>query len=93
MSKANFKTGDTVKIISGADKGKTAKVVKMDKKNGKAILEGLKEIERHVAANRLNPRGGKHTIHLGYDLSNLKLEKAAPAPKKKATAKKKKETK
>lgn len=78
----NLKSGDIVKIISGNEKGKSAKIVSIDTKNGKACLEGIGLIERHMKATYYNPKGGKKTIHVGIDLSNLKLEKAADAPKK-----------
>lgn len=85
----NLKSGDIVKVISGDEKGKSGKIVSIDKKSGKACIEGLRLIERHVKATYYNPKGGKKTIHVGIDLSNLKLEKAAAAPKKAAkTAKK-----
>lgn len=70
----NLKTGDTVKIISGDNKGKTAKIVKMDKKNHKAMLDGIEVRERHLKKTQFNPAGGKKTIHVGIDLSNLKKE-------------------
>lgn len=78
----NLKSGDIVKVISGDEKGKSAKIVSIDKKAGKACLEGIGLVERHVKATYYNPKGGKKTIHVGIALSNLKLEKAAPAPKK-----------
>ena len=68
----NLKTNDTVKIISGDEKGKTGKIVKMDIKNHKAMIEGIGISERHVSASRMNPKGGKKTIHTGIHLSNLK---------------------
>ena len=68
----NLKTGDTVKVISGDNKGKTAKIVKMDKKNGKAMLEGIGIVERHMKKTQYNPQGGKKKVHVGIDLSNLK---------------------
>lgn len=70
----NLKTGDTVKIIAGDNKGKTAKIVKIDKRNGKALLEGIGVIERHLGKSPINPQGGKKTIHVGIELSNLKKE-------------------
>ena len=79
----NLKSGDIVKVISGAHKGTSAKIVSVDKKSGKACLEGIGLVERHVRASYLNPKGGKKTIHLGIDLSNLKLEKAAEKEAKK----------
>ena len=76
-----LKSGDTVKVISGGHKGETAKIVAIDKKTNRAYLEGIGLVERHVRASYLNPKGGKKTIHLGIDLSNLKLEQAAEAKK------------
>ena len=70
----HLKTGDTVKIIAGDNKGKTAKIVKMDREGHKACLEGIGVIERHVGKSMVNPKGGKKTIHVGIDLSNLKKE-------------------
>ncbi len=70
----NLKTGDTVKILSGDNKGKTAKIVKMDRRNGKAMLEGIGVRERHLGKTAYNPQGGKKNIHVGIDLSNLKKE-------------------
>ncbi len=70
----NLKTGDTVKVISGDNKGKTGKIVKMDLKNHKAMVEGIGVRERHLKKTQFNPAGGKKTIHVGIDLSNLKKE-------------------
>lgn len=73
MSKT-LKTGDQVKIIAGDHKGETAKIVKVDKQNHKAMLENINLRERHMRRTQFNPKGGKKTIHLGIDLSNLKKE-------------------
>ena len=67
-----MRIGDTVKIIAGDNKGKEAKVVRVDRKAGKACLEGIGIIERHLKKSYMNPNGGKKTIHVGIDLSNLK---------------------
>ena len=83
----NLKSGDLVKVISGDEKGKTAKIVKIDTKAGKAMLEGIEIRERHMKKTYLNPKGGKKDIHVGLDLSNLKLVEAAPAVKATKTAK------
>ena len=70
----NLKTGDKVKVISGGHKGKTGKIVKMDVKGHKAFIEGIGVRERHLKRTQFNPQGGKKTVHLGIDLSNLKKE-------------------
>jgi len=79
---ANLKINDKVMVISGDNKGKTAKIVKVDPKAGKAYLEGIEVRERHMKKSYLNPKGGKKTIHVGIDLSNLKLVEAAKVEKK-----------
>ena len=76
-----MKVNDIVKIISGANKGVEAKIVKIDRKSGKAMLEGIGVKERHLKKSYYNPAGGKKTIHVGIDLSNLKLVKEGEANK------------
>lgn len=70
-----MKVNDTVRVIAGDNKGKEAKIVAV--KNGRACLEGIGVVERHMKKSYLNPKGGKKTIHVGIDMSNLKLVKAA----------------
>ena len=92
----SLKIGDKVLVISGDNKGKEAKIVKIDRENHKAMLEGIGLVERHMRKSYLNPAGGKKTIHVGIDLSNLKLVEAAKFVKsaaKKADKKDKKDKK
>ena len=77
----NLKINDKVLVISGDHKGKEAKIVKIDRGAKKAMLEGIGVIERHMKKSYLNPAGGKKTIHVGIDWSNLKLVEAAKAVK------------
>ena len=70
----SLKVNDTVLVISGDHKGEKAKIVKIDGR--RACLEGIGEVERHLRKSYLNPTGGKKTVHLGIDLSNLKLVEA-----------------
>ncbi len=72
-----MKVNDIVKVIAGKNKGTEAKIVHVDTKNGRAMLEGIGLVERHVKKSYLNPNGGKKTIHVGINMSNLKLVKAA----------------
>lgn len=68
-----IRTGDTVKVISGSNKGKTGKVMKVLPKDNAALVEGLGLRERHVKPTRLNPKGGKKQIQLPIALSKLAL--------------------
>ena len=92
----SLKINDKVLVIAGDHKGTEAKIVKIDRGAGKAMLEGVGLVERHMKKSYLNPAGGKKTVHVGIDMSNLKLVEAAkyvkPAVKKvdKSVDKKKK---
>ena len=78
----SLKVGDKVKVISGSHKGTEAKIVKVDRLAGKAMLEGIGLVERHMKKTQYNPKGGKKTIHVGIDLSNLKLIEPAKFEKR-----------
>lgn len=65
--------GDLVKIISGDDKGKTARVLKVMADKNQALLEGIGNRVRHVAKNQYNPQGGKRDIQVAINLSKLAL--------------------
>ncbi|MBQ2638688.1 KOW motif-containing protein [Candidatus Saccharibacteria bacterium] len=69
----NLKSGDKVTIIAGGNKGKSGKIVKMDRKNNLALIEGIGVRERHVAKSAYR-NAGKKDIHVGIHLSNLKKE-------------------
>jgi len=72
----SLKIGDKVLVISGDNKGKEAKIVGIDRKAHKAMLDGINIVERHMKKTYLNPAGGKKTVHIGIDMSNLKLVEA-----------------
>jgi large subunit ribosomal protein L24 len=80
-----LKTGDTVQILSGDHKGETAKITRMLPDSGKALLENIGERTRHVRANQYSPKGTKKAIHVGLDLSKLKLVKRGETETKSAT--------
>ena len=73
----SLKINDKVMVISGSHKGTEAKIVGIDRENGKAMLEGIGVRERNLKRTQFNPRGGKKTVRLGIDFSNLKLVEAA----------------
>lgn len=54
----HVKTGDTVYVISGKDKGKTGKVLRVFTKKGKVLVEGINMITKHLKPNQINPQGG-----------------------------------
>ena len=57
MNKIHVKTGDTVYITSGDDKGKKGKVLEVSPKESKVIVEGLNIVTKHVKPRRMGEQG------------------------------------
>ena len=47
-----IKSGDKVQVIAGKDKDKEGRVMKVDRKNNRVIVEGVNMINRHTKPNR-----------------------------------------
>lgn len=73
VTKWKIKKGDTVKVISGDDKGKTGRVIKMLVDEGKAVVEGVRIVSRHTKPNATSPNGSIVKKEAPIDLSNLML--------------------
>lgn len=71
--KLHIKKGDTVYVLSGNDKGKTAKVLTVFPKDYKAIVEGLNLSTKHIKPSADNPKGGIEKQEAAIHLSNLML--------------------
>ena len=54
----HVRKNDTAVVISGKDKGKTGKVLKVSPKTGKVIVEGVNIVKKHQKPNRSNAQGG-----------------------------------
>ena len=53
-----LKTGDKVVVIAGKDKGKEGKIVAVDKKNNRVMVEGVNMVSKHTKPNAKNQQGG-----------------------------------
>ena len=73
MSTMKIKKGDMVKVIAGKDKDKEGKVIAVDKKGGKVLVEGVNMLTKHTKPSMANQNGG--IVHQeGYiDASNVML--------------------
>jgi large subunit ribosomal protein L24 len=71
--KLKIKSGDTVIVTSGEDRGKTAKVLEVLPKENKALVEGVNIIHKHTKPNAQNDKGGIVKKEAPIHISNLKL--------------------
>ena len=58
MNHIHVKTGDTVVMLSGKDKGKQGKVLQVSPKEQKVIVEGLNMVTKHVKPRKQGEQGG-----------------------------------
>lgn len=71
IPKLHIKKGDTVKVLSGDDKGKTGRVISVLPKKGRAIVEGVNIITKHSKPTAANPEGGRIQKEGSVHISNL----------------------
>jgi large subunit ribosomal protein L24 len=65
--------GDLVKLISGANKGVTGKVVRVLAKSNAVQIEGVGNIHRKIKPSQHNPRGGAKDIHVPVSIHKVAL--------------------
>lgn len=58
IKKVHVKTGDTVIVLSGKDRGKKGKVLAVSPKEGKVIVEGINMVSKHVKPRKMGEEGG-----------------------------------
>ena len=69
--KLHVKKGDTVLVLSGNDKGKQGKVMSVDIKSQRAIVEGVRIVSKHTRPNAEHPQGGIIKQEAPIHISNL----------------------
>ena len=73
MTKLKIKTGDTVRVTAGDDKGQEGKIVKILTDKNKAIVEGVNMVSKHTKPSAQNPQGGISKFEAPVHISNLML--------------------
>ena len=71
MSMFKIKKGDTVKVIAGKDKDKEGKVISVDRKKNKVLVEGVNKITKHEKPSIANQNGGIVQKEAPIDASNV----------------------
>ena len=79
--KLHVRRGDIVKAICGSDAGKTGKVMAVYPKTGRALVEGMHLVSKHLRKSQDNPNGGIVRKESPIAVSNLAV--VTPANKEK----------
>ncbi len=73
MANPHIRKNDNVIILSGEDKGKTGKVLKVNVDKGTALVEGVNMVSKSCKPSAKNPQGGIVKQEAPINLSNLSL--------------------
>ena len=73
MAKFNIKKNDTVIVLTGEDKGKTGKVLKVMADKQRALVEGVNMVSKSTKPSAKNPQGGIVKQEASIHISNLNV--------------------
>ena len=73
MTKMNVKKGDTVKILSGKDKGKQGKILRSIPQRQRVVVEKVNMVKKAMRPTQQNPQGGITTMEAPIHVSNVML--------------------
>ncbi len=71
MATSKIKKNDQVVVITGKDKGKEGKVLSVDTKNHKVLVEGVNMVSKHTKPSMQNQQGGIVEKEAPIDISNV----------------------
>ena len=67
----HIKAGDTVMVTTGADKGKTGRVLRVITDKDRVVVEGINRVWKHVRPSQRNPQGGRIQKDAAIHVSNV----------------------
>ena len=73
MNSMNIKKGDTVRVLSGKDKGKEGEVVRSLPSKQRVVVEKVNMVKKAMRPTQQNPQGGITTVEAPLHVSNVML--------------------
>jgi large subunit ribosomal protein L24 len=77
---AKIKKGDDVVVLTGKDKGRTGKVLRVIPSDNRVVVQGIQVVQRHTRPSAGNPQGGIVNKEASIHLSNVALVDAKGKP-------------
>lgn len=71
--KIKIRRDDTVQVVAGKDKGKSGRVLRIDRQNGRVFVQGLNMVKKAVKPKKQNDKGGIIDVEAALDLSNVMI--------------------
>ncbi len=73
LFKLSLRKNDQVQVMAGREKGKTGKILKVDAKNNRVVVEKVNLVKKHTKPTQQNPGGGIVEKELSLHYSNVLL--------------------
>ena len=73
MAGIKLRKNDTVKVISGRDKGKTGRVIRIDREKMRAVVEGLNMVKKAVKQRKQNQKAGITSVEAPLPVGKLMI--------------------
>jgi large subunit ribosomal protein L24 len=70
---SKLRKNDQVRVMSGKDRGKSGRVVKIDRVKARAVIEGLNLVKKAMKAKGQQQKGGISSVEAAIHLSNLQM--------------------
>jgi|SRR3989344_2996090 len=71
--KAKVRTGDTVKVLLGKDRGTTAKILAVRPREERVLVEGVNMVSKHIRPRRAGEKGQRVRVAAPLPLSNVQV--------------------
>ena len=78
QNKMTIRKGDTVKVITGKDRGKTGKVLRSVPEKSRVVVEKVNMVKKAMRPTQQNPQGGISSLEAPIHVSNVMLVKIRP---------------
>jgi large subunit ribosomal protein L24 len=72
-AKIRLRKNDTVKVISGKEKGKTGRILRIEREKMRAVVEGLNMVKKAVKQKKQNQKGGITSVESPLALGKLMI--------------------
>jgi len=82
MTKFHVKKGDQVVVLAGKEKGKSGRIISVQAKKARVVVEGLAMVKKHVRKSQQNPNGAIVEREGSIHISNVKKSEGAEAAAK-----------
>ena len=67
----HIRVKDTVEVLTGDDRGVRGKVLSVNRRTGKLLVEGVNRVYKHVRRSQRNPQGGRLSKEMPIQISSI----------------------